>query len=357
MATNKNAQLRYQVLDRCFSDFRRKYTIEDLMEEVNETLYDLTGREICLRQIREDIKYMRDRVSYDAPIVAYPFDGKRCYYRYSDCEFSIFKNELSIDELSKLRSTIEMLGRYRGAPGNAWLEEVISSLEYRFGVKPMNEKLISFDQNHQLKGLEYLSDIIDATISHKTINITYRPYNKAEINCVVHPYYVKSYNGRWFVFGLQEGRNRVSNMALDRIEMLSLSEIPFKKNVYVDFENYFNDIIGVTIPNDDVKPETITLRFSQQRFPYIVSKPIHPSQHIVDESNCIIEFTVRPTKELTQQMFSFIPDVEVLSPEWYRQEICAKIKENLKKYLSVQNGCTDASDLCNDKQILKKQNT
>lgn len=72
MPTNKNAQLRYQILDRCFSDFKRKYTIEDLIDKVNESLYDLTGKEVKLRQIREDIKYMRDRVTYDAPIKAYP---------------------------------------------------------------------------------------------------------------------------------------------------------------------------------------------------------------------------------------------------------------------------------------------
>lgn len=35
MPTNKNAQLRYQILDRCFSDFHHKYTIDDLIEKVN----------------------------------------------------------------------------------------------------------------------------------------------------------------------------------------------------------------------------------------------------------------------------------------------------------------------------------
>ena len=43
MSANKNAQLRYQILDRCFSNFRQRYTIDDLVEEVNEKLYDLNG--------------------------------------------------------------------------------------------------------------------------------------------------------------------------------------------------------------------------------------------------------------------------------------------------------------------------
>ena len=84
MPTNKNALLRYQILDRCFSDFHRKYEIDDLVEKVNEALYDLYGTEVSVRQIRDDIKYMRDRVTYDAPIKAYQYDGKKCYYRYED---------------------------------------------------------------------------------------------------------------------------------------------------------------------------------------------------------------------------------------------------------------------------------
>ena len=75
MPTNKNAQLRYQILDRCFSDFSRKYEIQDLVDKVNDALYDLYGTEVSLRQIREDMKYMRDRVTYNAPIKAYQYDG------------------------------------------------------------------------------------------------------------------------------------------------------------------------------------------------------------------------------------------------------------------------------------------
>ena len=40
MPTNKNAQLRYRILDRCFSDFHRTYSIEDLLDTVNESLMD-----------------------------------------------------------------------------------------------------------------------------------------------------------------------------------------------------------------------------------------------------------------------------------------------------------------------------
>ena len=128
MPTNKNAQLRYQILDRCFSDFLHKYTIDDLIDKVNEVLMDISGSQVSIRQIREDIKYMKDRVTYNAPIEAYPYEGRKCYYRYSDKNFSIFNNELSTEEVTSLRSTIDILSRFRGIPTNAWLEDVISTI-------------------------------------------------------------------------------------------------------------------------------------------------------------------------------------------------------------------------------------
>ena len=346
MATNKNAQLRYQILDRCFSNFHKRYEIDDLLDEVNEHLLDIFGTTVSTRQIREDIKYMRDRVSFNAPIVAYPYDGKKCYYRYSDSNFSIYNNELSVADLNKLQSTIDMLARFRGTAANIWLEEVISNLEYRFGLKSNTEHLVSFEQNEQLKGLEYLADIIDATTNHQALEIVYLTFRGKEIQMTIHPYYIKQYNGRWFLYGLNDERNEISNLALDRIQRYMRSEKPFKKNEQIDFSKYFDDVMGATIPNTDVTIETIGLRFSANRFPYVISKPIHKSQKVVDEQNCVVEIQVRPTRELDQQLFSFIPDVEVLYPEWYRQQIMEKIEENLKKYLSVKKGCTDNSDLC-----------
>ena len=57
MSENRNAQYRYQVLDRCFSDWNKKYTIEDLLEIVNNHLYELEGSDstIKLRQLRGDL--------------------------------------------------------------------------------------------------------------------------------------------------------------------------------------------------------------------------------------------------------------------------------------------------------------
>lgn len=332
MPTNKNALIRYQILDRCFSDFQHKYTIEDLIDKVNDTLYDLYGTEVSLRQIREDIKYMRDRITYDAPIVAYPLEGRKCFYRYEDPDFSIFKNELPVEEMDKLLSTINMLSRYRGLPNHAWLEEVIPSLEYRFGIKSNKECIVAFDQNEQLKGLEYLSGVIDAAAKHHPLIVYYKTYSGKEQISTLHPYHVKQYNNRWFLFGLEEESGRIINKALDRIQRIEPADVPFKPNTDIDFAHYFDDIVGVSVPSDEVPKEQIVLRFTANRFPYVTSKPIHPSQKVVDAAQGLISIEVKPTRELDQQLLSFGSDVEVISPLSYREHLKGKIEDAIKNY-------------------------
>ena len=51
MPVNKNAYLRYQILDQCFSNKHRRFNIDDLVDFVSEKL----GYNISLRQIREDM--------------------------------------------------------------------------------------------------------------------------------------------------------------------------------------------------------------------------------------------------------------------------------------------------------------
>ena len=61
MSRNKNAMARYLALDRCFSrGWRRRFYIEDLVEECSRTLLDSTGSAtgISRRQVLDDIKFM-----------------------------------------------------------------------------------------------------------------------------------------------------------------------------------------------------------------------------------------------------------------------------------------------------------
>ena len=136
--------------------------------------------------------------------------------------------------------------------------------------------------------------------------------------------------------------DRITNFALDRIQELQAEEsVAFIPNKEIDFEHYFDDVFGVTIPPSDVEKIRVVLQFSKKQYPYIVSKPLHHSQKIVDDENCILAVEVRPTYEFTQLILSFGKDVKVLKPAPYRQEILDNIRQNLQNYDVVQIECTD----------------
>lgn len=337
MPINKHALIRYHALDKCFGNRYKRYYIEDLIEACNNAIYELTGVSdgVKRRQIFADMVFMESPQGWNIPLDRVK-DGHRVYYTYYDRDFTINEQPLSDTEIKQLRETITMLDRFKGMPGFEWMDELLSNLEYRFYLNGTHENVIGFEQNEYLTGIEYLSPIFQAIINKQVLNIDYRSFNNGKvIKWDLHPYYIKQYNTRWFLFGLSDDYHTITNVPLDRIQHIKTTEKPYIANKDIDFREYFSNIIGVTFPPDRSEKK-ILLKFSPERFPYIVSKPLHETQRIMDKEKGIIEITVIPNKELMSLIFSFAEDVDVLKPECIRTQIKEKISELSKKYFSVQ---------------------
>ena len=69
----------------------------------------------------------------------------------------------------------------------------------------------------------------------------------------------------------------ISNIALDRIVSFETITLNYIKNKSINFNEYFEDIIGVTMP-DKGKLTKIELLFTNEEAPYDLTKPIHGSQ-------------------------------------------------------------------------------
>ena len=342
MPVNKNANIRYQALDRCFRDKQRKYFIEDLIDACEEALqsFNFEGS-VSRRQIFDDIRYMKSDVGYSIELDEDLRDGKKRYYRYKDTSKSINQQPISSAEAEQLRQAVITLTRFRGLPQYEWVEEVISSLEYRFNLDGENTSLVCFEQNPLLKGLEHLGAFIDAATSHKVLKVQYKSYKEGrqEITRIVHPYYLKQYNNRWFAFCLDDATHYINNLALDRCISVEVADLPYTENKDVDFDHYFDDVVGVTVPYRGEK-QKIMLRTNEHRYPYLASKPLHPSQRVENRKKHIISIEVRPNWELEQQILSFGPDLEVLSPEDFRNQIKEKVALMQQKYNASQEDCT-----------------
>ncbi len=342
MPINKNANIRYRALDRCFRDPRKEYYMADLIKACEEALisYNFEGG-VSRRQIFDDINFMESDAGYSIELDRHR-NGKKVYYRYHDTDFSINQQPISKAEAQQLQQAVVTLTRFRGLPQYEWIEEVITNLEHRFNLDGKSVGVVCFEQNRLLKGLENLGPLIDAATEHKVLKINYRNYKNGgrDMVFIFHPYYIKQFNNRWFAFGRNDATGQISNLALDRIEHIELmNEISFIVNENIDFDHYFDNIIGVTIP-DEPEVKTVIFRTTPNRYPYISSKPIHPSQRIVDRKKCILRIDVAINNELEQKMLSFGPDIEVLEPESLRKKMMKHVEAAYKKYFAVQVDCT-----------------
>lgn len=335
MAINKNAYIRYQVLDRCFRNTGRNYTIENLLEEVNNVLFDLdpTNSGIKRRQLFEDIKYMESEAGFSIDLLKIR-SGKTKFYRYEDPEFSIRNEPLNPAEAEYIKSAVSVLSRLSGAPQFNWVNELVPMLETKFGASSNEEQVISFDTNDDYEGLKNLQPLFNAIINKRVLKIVYKGFTqRSESEFIFHPYYLKQYNNRWFVFGFHDEKKIATwNLALDRI--ISLTEIQKEQIPNItDWEDYFYDIIGVSRAFDK-KPEEITLFFNNEAKPYILTKPLHPTQKWKEVENGVeVRIKVIPNFELMKLILSHGNQVTVLKPDTLVRELKEIFKSTESNYL------------------------
>ena len=324
MATNKNAQLRYKALDQCFSNFYKKFYIDDLIAYCSEKLTEhyATETNVSRRQIFDDMNFMKSDGGFEAPIEAYK-EGRKAYYRYSEKDFSILKKPLNPSELNTLIEALETLNRMNSLPGFDWVNSFQTKLKSGLDLDQNNCQIISFEENEFLKGIEFLNVLYQYIIKNQCIEILYKSFKseKGE-SIVISPYYLKQYNNRWFLFGWNHQFLKIQNLALDRILKIDDSKEKYINNE-TNFNEYFEDIVGVT--NDEkAEIKKIKIKLSENIIPYIASKPIHGSQKI---SGNILTLELKLNYELESLILSYGENFKVLEP----LVLVEKIRERVQK--------------------------
>ena len=333
MATNRHAQIRYTILDRCFSNFSRQFNYEDLLDEINIVLYDLSTEGIKLRQLQYDIDHMKSDAGWEINLDESLKKGRKKIFRYLDKNFSIANHPLNVNDAEQLETTLAILSRYKHRAEFSWLEELIPRMEQAFDLVSSGENgAIGYQENIDLKGREFIGTLFNLILKRKQTKLVYEPYGKPKQEEIICPYHLKQYNNRWFLFCYNEKYEAISNYPLDRIVSLEELSEAFEPST-ISWMDYFEDIIGVTKPVE-FEIATIKLKFSEKRLNYVLTKPIHGTQKldVTADTKDIIKIEVIPNRELYQLLLSFGADVEVISPQHVREKMKEKIEKMKNNY-------------------------
>lgn len=329
MPVNRNALIRYTTIDKCLRNRYRKWTLDDLIEACSNALYEFEGIDsgVGRRTVQLDIQTMRsDKLGYNAPIIV--IDRK--YYTYEDSDYSITNLPLTDQDLGKLNDAIDILKQFKEFSHFSDMTGLVNKLENKLYTEKTNSRpIIHMDKNENLKGIEYLDELYKAILNKKVLNINYQSFTARKSSTFyLSPYWLKEYNNRWFLVGLKGKSTTLMHLALDRIKGVAIEDKKdFVDNPVFHPDSYYKHAVGVTV-NDGMIPRKIQLRFNSRHAPYVVTKPLHHSQEILESSSdgIIISVKVVPNYEFDRLILGFGSGVEVLSPPSLRDRIALILK-------------------------------
>lgn len=362
MPANKNAVVRYIILDRMLSDQHHYYTRTQLLNAVNDSLKGIDeALQVSKRTIEMDLRDMEDifQIDLDESKV---INGKKVI-RYADQTRSIFTKPLSADEKMLLNEVLNTLGQFSGLDNFEWLDDLKTKLRNqlsfggsKFDTKNgvLQNKVICFSSNEFLKNKEYLGWFFSAITNKKVVSITYRQFDAEKAQEIIaYPYMLKQYKDRWYLLctptcdkKLPYNPHFIATIPLDRIEAYEeVQNIPYVK-CQVNIDELFDDIVGVTYYWD--KPvEHVVFAVHKSSANYIRTKPMHPYQAELSkedqdelrrenpklEDYSFFSLDCKLNYELSSLFRSYGANLIVLSPSSLREEMKENVKKQLELYL------------------------
>lgn len=336
MATNKNALIRYKVLDNCFRNPGKRYFIDDLIAECEGVLLEIDPESngISRRQVFEDLAFMESKEGWNIELDKFRF-GKKVYYRYKDMTFSINNMPLNEVEINQLKAAVNILSQFKGMPQFEWVNELVPKLQQGIASDEVSATIMEFDSNQYLKGIEHLGLLHNAIYYKKVLTISYQPFeNDAPFDVVIHPYFLKQYNNRWFLFGYNPEKEKFDwNLAIDRIVSIKETNAKYQKNNKIDWQEYFEDIMGVTKPING-ETEKVVLHFKGRTGNYMETKPLHGSQKSkwLEDNTLEVTLVIIINYELERLILSYADSVAVVQPLSLAKAVKRRLEEALKQY-------------------------
>lgn len=256
---------------------------------------------------------------------------ERTFHRHREAIAELFDIEIGCNRFDGNKYYIKNEEALEKPSFTTWLFNGLSIDNQLAENREVSERII-FEETPG--GNEFLSPIIEAMAKSFRIVLVYRRFSVSEsAERLVEPYGLKQSRQRWYLIAKIKGNDKPTIFSLDRIEILSLTGESFTPDKSIDVNTYFDEVIGVNI-DDDFDCEKVRLRVYGRQRDYIDTLPLHKSQTVIARTKDYTDYqlTLRPEYEFQHALLHLGPDVEVISPQWLREEIPWLAAEIIKRY-------------------------
>ena len=194
-----------------------------------------------------------------------------------------------------------------------------------------------------------LGELFTAISQKQVIELHYHKFQDSNniLSINVHPYLLKEYNRRWYLFAAAESDDKFLCFALDRIDSI----VPLPAHHYIEYEGdineRFEDIIGVTLNDGPVLK--IVFWVSDKSKDYVETKPLHESQknintdveerlrseHPILSGGRFFQIECIENYELIRELTSFGKELIVLQPSQIREAVANRVAEMNEMYKNL----------------------
>ena len=328
--------MREMIIDQCLST-GREFTREELQEAVNKGLQSrdmlpIKSKVTILQDINEmDEKFRR---MYGTSGIVFEDRGRKRYYRYRDGIESIYNRELTSDEIEKLQEVRSLLQGLHGMPQMEWLDQV--SVRFDQNIMGQKRHIASFEEG-TAGDSQFFLQLFEAVNLKQVLTIEYRRFGLESKERIIHPYFLKQFMRRWYLCATIEGKEFITIFALDRIlSVRKNTEVAFRETT-IDFNHYFDDIVGVTHPDNGVVEQIIIEGDSWAEY-YLRTLPIHPLQQLESqgEKGCRVTLSLMVNRELEREILSYGEHLKVIAPEHLRERMRQLLAMLQEEYLEKE---------------------
>jgi hypothetical protein len=184
-------------------------------------------------------------------------------------------------------------------------------------------------------GVENVQIILEAIDQGKGIECEYFSFNRKTVkHQLLIPYFLRTWEQRWYLAAEPDNHHHgISIFALERMEDIKLTEDKRHPSNKITAEEYFDGSFGVN-HSDDQKTEMIRIKVYGAQVEYVRALPIHESQKEVETTSewSIFEYRLIPCYNFYQQLLWHREKLELLEPQYVRDEIKSLIRKMLDSY-------------------------
>jgi predicted DNA-binding transcriptional regulator YafY len=283
----------------------------------------LYGNQMSLKEIDEK---WAESANYDGVNIT-----PRTFYRYREYIADCFGLEIEYSRATRLYSlnNKEVIKN----------ENLYQYLLGAFHVRELNALSVKHKDKIRLQdipvGVEYLKILLEAIDAKKSVVFDYHSYHTPNNSrhYEIIPCFLRMFEGRWYLICEYLDRSQTRVLALDRMNNVSIGATTCECSPQNNPDDYYEACFGII--RDNNKPELIKLKVYKEQVPYIRSQALHSSQEEIETTDdyAVFSYFLRPSFDFMQKILWNRERVEILEPQYVREEIKGLIEQMLRMYI------------------------